>query len=90
MRGSAIALLAAVLPALAAEPPPAMQPPSGTLPPGSTCYFIHQINRNLQPPRAKPELIPLASAVAAPIANSNPDCLPYTLVRKAGDKVVKP
>jgi hypothetical protein len=54
--------------------------------PGSTCYYIHQINQNLQKPKEKPELVLLASASAVPIRNSNPDCLPDAIVRKAVDR----
>jgi hypothetical protein len=49
----------------------------------STCYFIRQVNGNLQKPKAKPELVPLADAGAAPIANSASNCLTDSIVRKA-------
>jgi hypothetical protein len=48
----------------------------------STCYFIRQANSNLQKPKAKPELVPLAESGAAPIPESASDCLTDSLVRK--------
>ena len=50
---------------------------------GLTCYFIRQANQNLQKPRDKPELIPLASATVTPLGNANTNCLGDSIVRKA-------
>ncbi len=51
--------------------------------PGSSrCFFIRQVNRNLQKPKEKPELVPLASADGELLDFSNPDCLSDSIVRK--------
>ncbi len=47
------------------------------------CYFIRQVNQNLQKPREKPELVPLQHVAAAPIRNSDVSCLTDSIVRKA-------
>jgi hypothetical protein len=50
---------------------------------GPTCYFIQQVNQNLQKPKDKAEFVPLASAGAAPLGNANTNCLTDSIVRKA-------
>jgi hypothetical protein len=53
-----------------------------------TCYYIRQLNANLRKPEDNPRFIPLANAGPgaedAPVASSNPDCLPNPAVREAG------
>jgi hypothetical protein len=48
----------------------------------SKCYYIRQVNKNLQKPREKPELVPLAAADAEPLNVSDTDCLSDSIVRK--------
>lgn len=47
------------------------------------CYFIQQVNRNLQKPKDKPEFVPLASAGSAPAGTASSSCLSGTIIRKA-------
>jgi hypothetical protein len=47
----------------------------------STCYFIRQANSNLQKPKDKPELLPVAESGVAPISNGNLNCLTDSIVR---------
>jgi hypothetical protein len=53
----------------------------------STCYFIRQVNGNLQKPKDKPEFVPLAESGATPIPNSASTCMTDSIVRKASENV---
>lgn len=44
----------------------------------STCYYMGQINKNLQKPKEKPELVQLADADASPVPG-NVNCLTRSL-----------
>ena len=58
--------------------------------PSRPCYYIRQLNKNLQKPKNKPELVPLADnrpePAAAPIAGGNPDCFDDSILRVPGDR----
>jgi hypothetical protein len=48
----------------------------------SKCYYVGQINRNLQKPKEKPELVPLADADVSPVPG-NLNCLTRSLEPRA-------
>jgi hypothetical protein len=45
----------------------------------STCYYIRQLNKNLQKPKDKPEMVPLADESEQPASQSRQDCIPRPL-----------
>jgi hypothetical protein len=59
-------------------------PPAISLYLASKCYYIQQVNKNLQKPKDKPELVPLADSSETELLNpANPNCLSDSIVRKA-------
>jgi hypothetical protein len=45
----------------------------------STCYYIRQLNKDLQKPKDKAELVPLADDSVQPQSDSRMDCLKRSL-----------
>jgi hypothetical protein len=80
-----VLLVAAALPALADDPPPANAPAKtiyNFAPPPTTCYFIRQVNRQLQAPQEKPRFLRIADIEKLPVAAPFENCMPEQQVIK--------